>query len=50
MKTVGIVSYNIHCDFMTDGSAVERWTLERTIDRLDPFNASAHMEAQLPSD
>ena len=34
MKTVGIVSYNIHCNFTNYGSALQSWALCRTIERL----------------
>ena len=34
MKKVGIVSYNIHCNFTNYGSALQSWALCRTIERL----------------
>lgn len=34
MKTVGIVSYNINCNFTNYGSALQSWALSQTIDRL----------------
>ena len=34
MKTIGIVSYNIHCNFTNYGSALQSWALCRTIERL----------------
>ena len=27
MKTVGVVSYNLHCNFMNYGSALQSWAL-----------------------
>lgn len=34
MKTVGVVSYNIHCNFTNYGSALQSWALCKTIERL----------------
>lgn len=34
MKTVGVVSYNIHCNFTNYGSALQSWALCKTIGRL----------------
>ena len=34
MKTFGIVSYNIHCNFTNYGSALQSWALCRTIERM----------------
>jgi len=34
MKTFGIVSYNIHCNFTNYGSALQSWALCRAIERL----------------
>ena len=34
MKTLGIVSYNIHCNFTNYGSALQSWALCRMIERL----------------
>ena len=34
MKTLGIVSYNIHCNFTNYGSALQSWALCRTVERL----------------
>lgn len=34
MKTFGVVSYNIHCNFTNYGSALQSWALCRTIERL----------------
>ncbi len=34
MKTFGIVSYNIHCNFTNYGSALQSWALSRAIERL----------------
>ena len=34
MKIIGIVSYNIHCNFTNYGSALQSWALCRTIERL----------------
>lgn len=34
MKTLGVVSYNIHCNFTNYGSALQSWALCRTIERL----------------
>lgn len=32
MKTFGIVSYNIHRNFTNYGSALQSWTLRRTVE------------------
>ena len=29
MKTLGIVSYNIHCNFTNYGSVLQSWALEK---------------------
>jgi len=34
MKSVGIVSYNIHCNFTNYGSALQSWALNQAIERL----------------
>lgn len=34
MKNVGVVSYNIHCNFTNYGSALQSWALCKTIERL----------------
>lgn len=34
MKSFGIVSYNIHCNFTNYGSALQSWALCQTIERL----------------
>lgn len=34
MKALGIVSYNIHCNFTNYGSALQSWAMCRTIERL----------------
>lgn len=34
MKTIGVVSYNIHCNFTNYGSALQSWALCRAIERL----------------
>jgi len=34
MKTFGIVSYNIHCNFTNYGSALQSWALSQSIKRL----------------
>lgn len=34
MKRVGIVSYNIHCNFTNYGSALQSWALQQSVDRL----------------
>lgn len=34
MKRIGVVSYNIHCNFTNYGSALQSWALCRTIDAL----------------
>ncbi len=34
MKTIGIVSYNIHCNFTNYGSALQSWALCRTMGRM----------------
>lgn len=34
IKTVGIVSYNIHCNFTNYGSALQSWALNQVIGRL----------------
>ncbi len=34
MKRLGVVSYNIHCNFTNYGSALQSWALCRTIERL----------------
>ena len=34
MKNIGIVSYNIRCNFTNYGSALQSWALSQTIDRL----------------
>ena len=34
MKRVGVVSYNIHCNFTNYGSALQSWALCKTIERL----------------
>ena len=34
MKTFGIGSYNIHCNFMNYGAALQSWGLRRTIEWL----------------
>lgn len=34
MKTLGVVSYNIHCNFTNYGSALQSWALCKTIERL----------------
>lgn len=31
MKTFGVVSYNIHCNFTNYGSALQSWALCRTM-------------------
>jgi len=38
MKTFGIVSYNIHCNFTNYGSALQSWALSQVIQRLG-YNA-----------
>ena len=32
MKKVGIVSYNIYCNFTNYGSALQTWALSKAID------------------
>ena len=34
MKILGVVSYNIHCNFTNYGSALQSWALCKTIERL----------------
>ncbi len=34
MRRIGIVSYNIHCNFTNYGSALQSWALQQTVDRL----------------
>ena len=34
MKTIGVVSYNIHCNFTNYGSALQSWALCKTIEWL----------------
>lgn len=34
MKNIGIVSYNIHCNFTNYGSALQSWALSQTIKKL----------------
>lgn len=34
MKTLGVVSYNIHCNFTNYGSALQSWALNQTVARL----------------
>ena len=34
MKSVGIISYNIHCNFTNYGSALQSWALCKAIERL----------------
>ena len=34
MKTLGVVSYNIHCNFTNYGSALQSWALNRMVGRL----------------
>ena len=34
MKNIGVVSYNIHCNFTNYGSALQSWALCKTIERL----------------
>ena len=34
MKTIGIVSYNINCNFTNYGSALQSWALSQCIDRI----------------
>ena len=34
MKTLGIVSYNIHCNFTNYGSALQSWALNQMVGRL----------------
>ena len=34
MKTLGIVSYNIHCNFTNYGSALQSWALNQLVGRL----------------
>ena len=34
MKTLGIVSYNIHCNFTNYGSALQSWALNQVVGRL----------------
>lgn len=34
MKRLGIVSYNIHCNFTNYGSALQSWALQKTVDKL----------------
>ena len=36
MKTFGIVSYNIYCNFTNYGSALQSWALHRAINKLGP--------------
>jgi len=38
MKTFGIVSYNIYCNFTNYGSALQSWALSQVIQRLG-YNA-----------
>jgi len=38
MRTFGIVSYNIYCNFTNCGSALQSWALGQVIQRLG-FNA-----------
>jgi len=38
MKTIGIVSYNIYCNFTNYGSALQSWALSQVIQRLG-YNA-----------
>ncbi len=44
MNTVGIVSYNIHCNFTNYGSALQSWALGWTIEGLK-FGYGIPMEA-----
>ena len=32
MKTTGVISYNIHCNFTNYGSALQGWALNRMVD------------------
>ncbi len=34
MKNIGVVSYNIHCNFTNYGSALQSWALTQTINKL----------------
>ncbi len=34
MKNIGVVSYNIHCNFTNYGSALQSWALKETINKL----------------
>lgn len=34
MKTLGIVSYNIHCNFTNYGSALQSWALNQVVEQL----------------
>lgn len=34
MKTFGIVSYNIYCNFTNYGSALQSWALMQAVDKL----------------
>lgn len=34
MKTLGVVSYNIHCNITNYGSALQSWALNQVVGRL----------------
>lgn len=43
MKTFGIVSYNIYCNFTNYGSALQSWALSQAINRLGQDRWSAKL-------
>lgn len=43
MKTFGIISYNIHCNFTNYGSALQSWALYQTINSINTHKYSAKL-------
>ena len=47
MKTFGIVSYNIYCNFTNHGLVLQSWALGSTIERPNRFHGCYSVEDSL---
>ena len=48
MRNIGIVSYNIHCNFTNYGSALQSWALSQSINNLGKENYQAKLVDYCP--